>query len=333
MYQQIIIGIIMSKIPFHVIAKKVLKTTYNGLLELNKCINDNFDNVCNLMLNCKGKIAVMGIGKSGHIANKIASTLSSTGTPAFFVHPTEASHGDLGMITNDDVVLALSNSGESHEILTIIPVLKRQNIPLICITGCNINNMSKAADLHIFIKIPKEDGLLGLIPTTISTAMLVMGDAIAISLLKARNFNINNFAVFHPGGIIGRKLLLRVSDLMYTGSDIPVVDKDANLSDVLIEITSKKLGMVVICDHNKQIEGIFTDGDLRRTFAINNVNLKDIKIVDLMITNIIKVTSNMLATDALILMNQQHITSLVVAKSNILIGVLHLHKLLEAGIV
>ncbi|MGP1939420.1 MAG: arabinose-5-phosphate isomerase KdsD [Arsenophonus sp. ET-DL9-MAG3] len=322
----------MSEINFQKIAKKVLEIELNGLNNLQQYINNDFKKACELILKCTGKVVVMGMGKSGHIGRKIAATLASTGTPAFFVHPGEASHGDLGMISNKDIVLAISNSGESNEILALIPVLKRQNIPLIYMTKNPASSMGKAADIHLCVKVPKEACPLGLAPTTSTTAMLVMGDAIAVALLEARGFTAEDFALSHPGGTLGRKLLLKVSDLMHTGKNIPNVTKQATLQQALVEITRKKLGMVVICNEEMQIEGIFTDGDLRRIFAMN-IDLNNTKIADVMTTGGIRIKSDMLAIDSLNLMQQYHITSLLVEKTNILIGVIHLHDLLRVGII
>lgn len=322
----------MSEIDFQKTAKKVLEIERSGLANLEQYINDDFNQACELIFKCTGKVVVMGMGKSGHIGRKIAATLASTGTPAFFVHPGEASHGDLGMISSKDIVLAISNSGESNEILALIPVLKRQHIALICMTKNPDSSMGKAADIHLCIKVPQEACPLGLAPTTSTTAMLVMGDAIAVALLEARGFTAEDFALSHPGGTLGRKLLLRVSDLMHTGKNIPNVPKQATLQQALVEITRKKLGMVVICNEEMQIEGIFTDGDLRRVFAMN-IDLNNAQIADVMTTGGIRVKPDMLAIDALNLMQQHHITSLLIAKADTLIGVIHLHDLLQAGII
>ncbi|WMY97091.1 MAG: arabinose-5-phosphate isomerase KdsD [Arsenophonus sp.] len=322
----------MLKINFQKTAKKVLDIECNELANLSKYINNDFNEACLVIFACKGKVIVMGMGKSGHIGCKIAATMASTGTPAFFLHPGEANHGDIGVITEKDVVFAISNSGESNEILALIPALKRKNIRLICMTKNPLSTMGKAADIHLCIKIKKEACPLGLAPTTSTTAMLVMGDAIAISLLQARGFTAEDFALSHPGGTLGRKLLLNVSDLMHKGKDIPHVTKHATLQEALIEITRKKLGMVVICNKKNKIEGIFTDGDLRRVFGMK-IDLNNTKIMDVMTIGGIKIKSNILAIYALNLMKKHHITSLLVEKSNILIGVIHMHDLLQAGII
>ncbi|MEX6233000.1 arabinose-5-phosphate isomerase KdsD [Providencia hangzhouensis] len=322
----------MSNFDFQKVGKEVLHIEHEGLKNLEQYINTDFDNACQLIFNCEGKVVVMGMGKSGHIGRKIAATLASTGTPSFFVHPGEASHGDLGMITHKDVVLAISNSGESGEILALLPVLKRIKVPLICMTNNPESNMGKYADVHLCIKVPQEACPLGLAPTTSTTATLVMGDALAIALLTARGFTANDFALSHPGGALGRKLLLLVRDLMNTGDEIPHIPKSASLREALVEITRKKLGMTVICDDDMNIEGIFTDGDLRRIFDMG-IDLNNAKIADLMTPGGIRVSSTMLAVEALNLMQSRHVTSLLVANDNKLVGVLHMHDLLQAGVV
>lgn len=322
----------MSNFDFQKVGKEVLHIEHEGLKNLEQYINTDFDRACQLIFNCEGKVVVMGMGKSGHIGRKIAATLASTGTPSFFVHPGEASHGDLGMITHNDVVLAISNSGESGEILALLPVLKRIKVPLICMTNNPESNMGKYADVHLCIKVPQEACPLGLAPTTSTTASLVMGDALAIALLTARGFTANDFALSHPGGALGRKLLLLVRDLMNTGDEIPHIPKSASLREALVEITRKKLGMTVICDDDMNIEGIFTDGDLRRIFDMG-IDLNNAKIADLMTPGGIRVSPTMLAVEALNLMQSRHVTSLLVANDNKLVGVLHMHDLLQAGVV
>ncbi|MCK9998366.1 arabinose-5-phosphate isomerase KdsD [Providencia rettgeri] len=322
----------MSNFDFQKVGKEVLHIEHEGLKNLEQYINTDFDRACQLIFNCEGKVVVMGMGKSGHIGRKIAATLASTGTPSFFVHPGEASHGDLGMITHNDVVLAISNSGESGEVLALLPVLKRIKVPLICMTNNPESNMGKYADVHLCIKVPQEACPLGLAPTTSTTATLVMGDALAIALLTARGFTANDFALSHPGGALGRKLLLLVRDLMNTGDEIPHIPKSASLREALVEITRKKLGMTVICDDDMNIEGIFTDGDLRRIFDMG-IDLNNAKIADLMTPGGIRVSPTMLAVEALNLMQSRHVTSLLVANDNKLVGVLHMHDLLQAGVV
>lgn len=314
------------------VGKQVLLTEREGLEQLDQYINHDFSRACEMMFNCTGKIIVMGMGKSGHVGRKMAATFASTGTPAFFVHPGEASHGDLGMVSKQDIVILISNSGESHEILSLIPVLKRLDIRLICLTANPESSMGKAADVHICVKVPKEACPLGLAPTSSTTAVMVMGDALAVALLEARGFTPEDFAMSHPGGALGRKLLLRVSDIMHTGSEIPQVSRQASLRDALLEITRKNLGMTVITDDLMKIEGIFTDGDLRRIFDMG-VNINEAKITDVMTTGGIRVRPSLLAVDALNLMQDKHITCVMVADGDQLMGVVHMHDMLRAGVV
>ena len=312
--------------------KQVLDVEREGLAQLDQYINDDFRRACEKIFYCGGKVVVMGMGKSGHIGRKMAATFASTGTPSFFVHPGEASHGDLGMVSARDIVIALSNSGEANEILALIPVLKRLGIPLICMTSNPESTMGKAADIHICVHVPQEACPLGLAPTASTTAALVMGDALAVALLQARGFTSEDFALSHPGGALGRKLLLRVSDIMHSGDEIPMTSHDASLRDALLEITRKNLGMTVICDSDKNIEGIFTDGDLRRVFDMG-IDLNQARIADLMTVGGIRVTPNTLAVEALNLMQSRHITSVLVAEHNRLVGVVHMHDMLRAGVI
>lgn len=317
---------------FQQAGKEVLEIEREGLAQLDQYINGDFVKACELMFYCTGKVIVMGMGKSGHIGKKMAATFASTGTPAFFVHPGEASHGDLGMVSAQDVVIAISNSGESNEILALIPVLKRLRVPLICMTSRPESTMAKAADIHLCIRVPQEACPLGLAPTTSTTATLVMGDALAVALLKARGFTPEDFALSHPGGALGRKLLLRVNDIMHAGDDIPHVSKAASLRDALLTITRKGLGMVVICDNLMKIEGIFTDGDLRRVLDMD-ADVRTLNIAEIMTPGGVRVRPGTLAVDALNLMQSRHITSVLVADGDQLIGVVHMHDLLRAGVV
>ncbi|ARD40269.1 arabinose-5-phosphate isomerase KdsD [Edwardsiella ictaluri] len=317
---------------FQQAGKDVLRIEREGLAHLDLFINQDFSRACDAMLRCRGKVVVMGMGKSGHIGRKIAATLASTGTSAFFVHPGEASHGDLGMVEQRDVVLAISNSGESQEIQALIPVLKRQNVTLICMTNNPDSAMGRAADIHLCIRVPQEACPLGLAPTTSTTATLVMGDALAVALLQARGFTAEDFALSHPGGALGRKLLLRVSDIMHSGDEVPMVSPTASLRDALLEITRKNLGLTVICGPDAHIDGIFTDGDLRRIFDMG-INLNNAKIADVMTRGGIRIRPTALAVDALNLMQERHITSLLVAENDRLIGVVHMHDMLRAGVV
>ncbi|WP_370558877.1 arabinose-5-phosphate isomerase KdsD [Edwardsiella tarda] len=317
---------------FQQAGKEVLRIEREGLAQLDHFINQDFAQACEAMLRCRGKVVVMGMGKSGHIGRKIAATLASTGTSSFFVHPGEASHGDLGMVEARDVVLAISNSGESQEIQALIPVLKRQNVTLICMTNNPESAMGRAADIHLCIRVPQEACPLGLAPTTSTTATLVMGDALAVALLQARGFTAEDFAMSHPGGALGRKLLLRVSDIMHSGDEVPTVNPAASLRDALLEITRKNLGLTVICGSDAHIEGIFTDGDLRRIFDMG-INLNDAKIADVMTRGGIRIRPTALAVEALNLMQDRHITSLLVAENDQLLGVVHMHDMLRAGVV
>jgi arabinose-5-phosphate isomerase len=312
--------------------KAVLRIEREGLEQLDQYINADFSRACEMIIACRGKVVVMGMGKSGHIGAKIAATFASTGTSSFFVHPGEASHGDLGMVTPNDVVIAISNSGESSEILALIPVLKRQKIQLICITSRPESAMGRAADVHLCVKVPQEACPLGLAPTSSTTATLVMGDALAVALLEARGFTQEDFALSHPGGALGRKLLLHVSDIMHSGDEIPHVSRDASLRDALLEITRKNLGLTVIVDDLMKIEGIFTDGDLRRIFDMG-IDFQSASIQDVMTRGGIRVRPNMLAVDALNLMQNKNITAVLVADDDRLLGVVHMHDMLRAGVV
>ena len=317
---------------FQQAGRDVLQIEREGLAQLDQYINQDFAQACEKIFYCSGKVVVMGMGKSGHIGRKMAATFASTGTSSFFVHPGEAAHGDLGMVGSQDVVIALSNSGESNEILALIPVLKRLKVFLICMTSRPDSSMGRAADIHLCVKVPQEACPLGLAPTSSTTAALVMGDALAVALLKARGFTAEDFALSHPGGALGRKLLLRVNDIMHTGDKIPHVSKEATLRDALLEITRKNLGLTVICDDLMKIEGIFTDGDLRRVFDMG-VDVRNLGIAEVMTPGGIRVRPGTLAVDALNLMQSRHITSVLVADGDQLLGVLHMHDLLRAGVV
>lgn len=323
---------IQPNFDFLAAGKQVLAIERAGLAQLDQYINDDFRRACEAIAHCPGKVVVMGMGKSGHIGRKMAATFASTGTPAFFVHPGEASHGDLGMVSPQDIVIALSNSGESHEVLALIPVLKRLQIGLICITSNPDSAMGKAADIHLCVHVPLEACPLGLAPTASTTAALVMGDALAVALLEARGFTAEDFALSHPGGALGRKLLLRVSDIMHSGDAIPHTSRQASLRDALLEITRKNLGMTVICADDMTIEGIFTDGDLRRVFDMG-IDLNQAKIADLMTAGGVRVAPTMLAVEALNIMQSRHITSVLVAEQNRLVGVVHMHDMLRAGVI
>jgi len=322
----------IANFDFQTAGKAVLRIEREGLEQLDQYINDDFTHACEMIYHCQGKVVVMGMGKSGHIGKKMAATFASTGTPAFFVHPGEASHGDLGMVGSSDIVLAISNSGESNEILALIPVLKRQHVKLICITSRPDSAMGRVADVHLCVKVPQEACPLGLAPTSSTTATLVMGDALAVALLEARGFTAEDFALSHPGGALGRKLLLHVSDIMHSGDEIPHITRDASLRDALLEITRKNLGLTVIVDDLMKIEGIFTDGDLRRIFDMG-IDFQNATISEVMTRGGIRVRPNMLAVDALNLMQNKNITALLVADDDRLLGVVHMHDMLRAGVV
>ena len=292
-----------------------------------------FIQACRLMLACKGRVVVTGMGKSGHIAGKIAATLASTGTPAFFVHPGEASHGDLGMITPADVVLALSNSGETGEIITILPLIKRQNVPLITLTGNPESTLSQAATANINVAVDKEACPLGLAPTASTTAALAMGDALAIALLESRGFTEEDFARSHPGGALGRRLLLLIDDLMHTGDAVPSVKPSTPLSDALLEMSRKGLGMTAVVDSSGKLAGVFTDGDLRRSID-QKIDLHTALVSEVMTAGCKTVQPGMLAAEALQIMDSTKINALpVVNENNELVGALNMHDLLRAGVV
>ncbi|HIL93393.1 MAG TPA: KpsF/GutQ family sugar-phosphate isomerase [Cycloclasticus sp.] len=309
----------------------VIKTEAQAIKSLEQRIDDNFAHACELMLECEGKIVVIGMGKSGHIGNKIAATLASTGTPAFFVHPGEASHGDLGMITKNDVALALSNSGETGEVLTILPILKRLGIPLISITGNPKSTLATMSDAPLDASTDKEACPLGLAPTSSTTAALVMGDALAIALLEARGFTEEDFALSHPGGSLGRRLLLHVNDIMHKGDDIPVIEETALVSAALIEITEKKLGMTAITNSQGDLTGIFTDGDLRRMLE-GNTDIHTTEIQRVMTRGGATIGPEKLAVEALKIMQDKKINALLVTDNNKLVGALNMHDMLKAGL-
>ncbi len=315
------------------LGKAVIETEQVALSALAKRIDNKFVDACNIILDCSGRVVVTGMGKSGHIANKIAATLASTGTPSFFVHPGEASHGDLGMITPNDVVIALSNSGETDEIVALLPVIKRLNTPLITLTGNPDSTLAKTSNINIDVSIKKEACPLGLAPTSSTTAALAMGDAIAIALLEVRGFSEDDFALSHPGGTLGRRLLLRVDDIMHTGEDIPKVNENATLGEALIEMSKKGLGVTSIVNNDGTVLGVFTDGDLRRTLD-SGVNFKSCHVKDVMTKNGKEIPANSLAASALALMETHRINALVVIdEENKLVGMLNMHDLLRARVI
>jgi len=310
----------------------VVMTERDAIEALVPRINSEFVKACELCLACKGRIVVTGMGKSGHIGSKIAATLASTGSPSFFVHPGEASHGDLGMITRDDVVVAISNSGETDEILTILPIIKRLGVPLISMTGNPESVLSTEAEVNLDISVEKEACPLGLAPTSSTTATLVMGDALAVALLEARGFTADDFARSHPGGRLGRRLLLHVQDVMRTGDDIPSIPPQVPLEKALLEISKKGMGMAAITDEQGQVIGVYTDGDLRRSLD-HKVDIHHTQIGEIMTHPCRTASPDMLAVEALKLMDDFKISALPVTDSEgFLIGALNMHDLLRAGV-
>ena len=314
--------------------RAVIDTETAAIQALKARIDEQFVRACEFMLNCRGRIVVTGMGKSGHIGGKIAATLASTGSPAFFVHPGEASHGDLGMITAQDVVLALSNSGGTDEILTIVPLIKRLGAPLIALTGNPDSRLANEADVHLDVSVEREACPLGLAPTSSTTATLVMGDALAISLLESRGFTADDFALSHPGGRLGKRLLLHVADLMHSGEALPIIHQQASLADALMEMSEKGLGMTTVIDDDDRLCGIFTDGDLRRVLDHGQINVQTMKISEAMIRTFTTIEKDQLAAEALQLMDSKRINALpVVGEDGRLIGALNMHDLLRAGVV
>lgn len=317
---------------FQAKAQQVIRIEAREIEKQIKHIDANFAKACQMLFECKGRIIVVGMGKSGHIGHKIAATLASTGSPAFFVHAAEALHGDLGMITEKDIVLVISNSGKTPELLTLVPILRQMDIPFIAMTGNKDSALAKLANYHISIAVDEEACPLGLAPTSSSTAALVMGDAIAVALFSARGFTREAFALSHPAGNLGKRLLLKVKDLMHTGIEIPKVGPEVLLPEALIEMTSKRLGMTVVVDDKDQALGIFTDGDLRRTIQ-KGFDLHKTKIKEVMVKNPKHLKAEDLASFAFDMMETNKITSLpVVAQDGKILGVMHLHDLLEEGL-
>jgi len=314
------------------LGRQVIKTEAAAVLALTERLDDRFVMACEHLFRCEGRVVVTGMGKSGHVGGKIAATLASTGTPAFFVHPGEASHGDLGMITPQDVVLALSNSGETHEILSLLPVIKRLDVRLVSITGNPASTLARQADVHLDASVSREACPLNLAPTASTTAALAMGDALAVALLDARGFTPEDFALSHPGGALGRRLLLHVRDIMHTGERIPKVPATARLKNALMEITSKGLGMTCVADESDRLVGIFTDGDLRRVLD-QEMDIGGTIIERVMTANPQTCGPDMLAAEALNLMESKKINALVVVDTQTrILGALNMHDLLHAGL-
>jgi len=318
---------------FIALGKAVVRIEQDAISLLSDRINHHFAKACELLLSCKGRIVVIGMGKSGHIGNKIAATLASTGSPAFFVHPGEASHGDLGMITSQDAVIALSNSGETSEITSLLPVIKRLKVPLISLTGNPTSSLANFADVNLDTSVKKEACPMNLAPTASTTAALVTGDALAVALLEAKGFTENDFALSHPGGSLGRRLLLKVDDVMHTGDEIPIVGEQTTIGDALLEMTNKRLGMTCVVDKSGRLSGIFTDGDLRRSLA-KRVDLNSTEISKAMTVNGKTIVADKLAAEALQIMEENAIGALVIVDQNHKpIGALNMYDLLKAGVV
>ncbi|NOQ51263.1 MAG: KpsF/GutQ family sugar-phosphate isomerase [Desulfuromonadaceae bacterium] len=316
-------------------AKRVLQVEADAILALQSRLDGAFTKAIEMILACRGKVVVTGMGKSGLICQKIAATMASTGTPTFFLHPAEGIHGDLGMLAKRDVVIAISNSGETEEVCRILPVIKRMGLPLIAMSGNPKSTLAIAGDVHLDISVAEEACPLGLAPTASTTATLAMGDALAVALLEERGFKAEDFALFHPGGALGKRLLLRVEDLMNQGPDIPLVTPETLLRDALFEITSKKLGITGVVDAQQRLLGVFTDGDLRRIME-NGLDSLQKPISEVMTTSPKRILRRNLAAKALQIMESHSITSLFVfaeEQGTVPVGIVHLHDLLKAGVV
>lgn len=314
------------------IAKDVLRLESEAIIKQIRHIDSSFDKAISLIQNCEGRVVVLGMGKSGHIGGKIAASLASTGTPSFFVHPGEASHGDLGMITPKDIALALSNSGETPEILVILPILKRMGVKIIALTGTTNSSLAEQSDVTIDVSVDKEACPLNLAPTSSTTATLAIGDALAVTLLELRGFTSEDFARSHPGGALGRRLLLYVRDIMHKDASVPVVQETSSMPEALIEMSSKGLGMTSVVNHLGQMVGIFTDGDLRRTLSAH-VDIYSSKIGDLMVKDPITVEAQLLAAEVVTIMQDNSINGVfVVNEQNQPIGALNTLDLIRAGI-
>ncbi|MGY3265349.1 KpsF/GutQ family sugar-phosphate isomerase [Lysobacter sp. HA35] len=321
-------------IDFPASGRRVFAVEAEALAAVSARLDGGFADACRLMLQARGRVVCVGMGKSGHIARKIAATLASTGTPSFFVHPGEAAHGDLGMITDADVVLALSYSGESDEILTLMPVLKRQGNAVIAMTGRATSTMAREADVHLDVSVPAEACPLHLAPTSSTTASLAMGDALAVALLEARGFTADDFARSHPAGALGRRLLLHIADVMHAGNDLPIVRPDASVSEALVEMSHKRLGLTAVADESQRLLGVFTDGDLRRTLDDAQLDLRSTSIAQVMTRNPRTIGADVLAVEAAHVMEQHKINGLLVVDGEgRVVGALNIHDLLRARVV
>ena len=314
-------------------ALRTIRLESEAVATMSCQIDNRFDAACEIFMSCSGRVVVTGMGKSGHVANKVAATLASTGTPAFFVHPGEASHGDIGMITKDDVVLSISSSGTTSEVVALIPLIKRLGIPLVTMTGDKESPLAAAAAVNLNIGVEREACPLNLAPTTSTTVSLVLGDALAIALLESKGFTAEDFAFSHPGGALGRKLLLRVKDVMHSGEKIPKVQTSQPLKDGLLEMTARGFGMTSVTDNNGKLAGIFTDGDLRRTID-KGLDIRETKMSAVMSEEPIIVREHVLAAEAMKIMEDHSITVLLVEnEEKIVIGILHMHDLVSARVV
>jgi arabinose-5-phosphate isomerase len=316
------------------IAKKVLRTEAEAVSALIEKLGSNFEDAVNLIYESKGRVVVSGMGKSGLVGKKIAATLASTGTPAFFLHPAEASHGDLGMVTERDIIISISNSGETAELVGLIPFLKRYRVKLISMTGNPSSTLAKASDVSLDISVKEEACPMGIVPTASTTATMAMGDAIAVALLVKRGLNENDFAFFHPGGSIGKKLFIKVKDLMHTGEHLPMVSLNTPMSKAVIEMSSKRLGHAIVIDKNGQISGILTDGDVRRGLEKWAGRLFELTAGEVMTKNPKTITSEELAAKALSILEKNSITALIVPdEKDRPVGIIHLHDILKQGII
>ncbi len=315
------------------IAKRVLRIEASAVSGLIDHLDSSFERAVEMILNSKGRVVVTGMGKSGLIGKKIAATLASTGTPAFFMHPAEASHGDLGMVTSDDVIIAISNSGETEEVINLIPFLKRFNVKLIAITGNRDSTLSQQADVSLDVSVKEEACPMGIVPTASTTAALAMGDALAVALLIKRGFREEDFALYHPGGNLGKRLFIKVRDLMHTGEALPLVRPDTPMTEAIVEISSKRLGMTAVVDAERLVVGIITDGDLRRGIQKYGKDFFEMKAGEVMTKNPKTISADELAAKALAIMQMYSITSLIVPdREGRIEGIIHIHDILKKGI-
>src|SRR3990172_6917472 len=317
--------------------KKVLDIEARAIDSLKSRLNHSFSDAISLLYNCKGRVVVTGMGKSGLIGKKISATFASTGAPSFFLHPAEGIHGDIGMVMQDDVILAISNSGETDEIIALLPIFKRKKLKIICLTGKNDSTLSRNSDVVLDVSVKEEACPMNLVPTASTTVTLAMGDALAVALFEKRGFREEDFALYHPGGALGRRLLLSVKDLMHTGSAIPIVYENSNMKDVICEMTSKKLGITAIVDSNRKLTGIITDGDLRRLLEREigmKIDIFNLKASEVMTKNPRIISPDALAVSAVQIMESYSITSLIIKNDDDTVGgIIHLHDLLKKGIV